>query len=293
MLMSSTLNLLSQPGDGSPNDDRAGGLCGRDDGHAWVVDGATGVTDRIYIPSADSDAAWLAQQLDRHFASLPRGASPVRVPIRRILGRIRDDYLLATAGADAPDYAIPSAAGLFCGWERCGRRINLRMTGLGDCSALIRCAETGLHIIGDIQPGGGDAEMLSSFEAFHGARDPAAQKALWDFLKAQRSRMNRPGGYWVLSISPEAACHMREQTFSLIPPVDILLMTDGMARLIDHFDAYTPATLMDAACTLGLDALYRDLRAHEAEDADCQRAPRVKRADDASAVLVRIDRPDA
>ena len=58
-------------------------------------------------------------------------------------------------------------------------------------------------------------------------------------------------------------------------------------------DAYTPATLMDAACTLGLDALYRDLRAHEAEDADCQRAPRVKRADDASAVLVRIDRPDA
>ena len=63
----------------------------------------------------------------------------------------------------------------------------------------------------------------------------------------------------------------------------------GFARLIDHFDAYAPPGLVTAAGARGLEALYQELRAFEAADPDCTTAPRVKREDDASAVLIHID----
>ena len=157
------------------------------------------------------------------------------------------------------------------------------------CSAILRDSSGALHIVGDLSPGGGDAEMLSRFAAFHGAGDSAAQTDLQDFLRDRRAMMNRPGGYWVFSITPEAAHYLQETRLLPTPPVDMLLMTDGFARLVDHFAAYTPASLLATAYAQGLDPLYSELRKLEANDADCRKAPRVKREDDASAVLVHID----
>lgn len=288
MITSAHFTVLSEPGGSTPNDDRAGGQFGHETGHAWVIDGATGVAPEAYIPGADSDAAWLAGQLDRYFTSLPMSAAPVRVPMRRIVGRIRDDYFLAVAGRDVPDFAIPSAAALYCGWERCAHKLILRLSGLGDCIALLRDGEGQIHIVGDVSPGSGDAEKLAGFDAFHGATDAASQAALGDFLKQQRRQMNRPGGYWVFSISPEAAGYLREHTFVLIPPVDIMLMTDGFSRLIDHFEAYTPESLLRAADHKGVEYLYRELRELEAGDIDRRKAPRVKVEDDASVVFFQI-----
>lgn len=288
MITSAQFTVLSEPGGSTPNDDRAGGQFGHETGHAWVIDGATGVAPETFVPGADSDAAWIAGQLDHYFTSLPMSAAPVRVPMRRIIGRIRDDYFLAIAGRDVPDFAIPSAAALYCGWERCAHKLILRLSGLGDCIALLRDGCGRVHIVGDVSPGGGDAGKLAGFAAFHGAADTAAQAALSSFLKEQRRRMNRPGGYWVFSISPEAAGYLREHTFVLVPPVDIMLMSDGFSRLIDHFGAYTPESLISAADRKGVEHLYRELRALEAGDADRSKAPRVKVEDDASVVFFHI-----
>ena len=288
MISSAQFSVLSCPGGDTPNDDRAGGVCEPDYGHAWVIDGATGVTPNAYIPGAESDAAWLAARLDDYFTDLPKSAAPVRVPVRRILGRVRDDYLLAIAGADVPDFAVPSAAALFCGWERCAHKVILRITELGDCVALLRDRHGQVHIVGDLTPGGGDAEALQQFDAFNGAQSEASKKALWDFLRERRRLMNRPGGYWVFSISPETASYLRQHTFVLQPPVEMLLMTDGFSRLIDHFSAYTADQLIAAADQRGLKHLYRELRSLEAADASREKAPRVKVEDDASAVFIHI-----
>lgn len=282
------LHSLSKPGGSTPNDDRAGGLVGSNRGHAWVIDGATGVGDRVYVPGADSDAAWLAGRLDQLFCDLPQSSEPVRVSLRRVIGRVRDDYLLATGSVSVPDYAIPSAAALYCGWEQSGHRIHVRFSGLGDCSALVREVDGPLHIVGDLSRGGSDAQLLHRFSAFHGDESESARAELRDFLRSRRSLMNREDGYWVFSIAPEAASHVEETTLCLRSPADMLLMTDGFARLIDHFNAYTPDALISAAREHGLSALYEELRALENADAGCITAPRVKSQDDASAVLVHL-----
>lgn len=282
------LHSLSRPGGATPNDDRAGGVAGSNRGHAWVIDGATGVDDRIYVPGADSDAAWLAARLDELFCDLPQSSEPVRVALRRVIGRVRDDYLLATGSTPVPDFAIPSAAALYCGWEQSGHRIHVRFSGLGDCSAIVREASGTLHTVGDLSRGGSDAGLLQRFSAFHGDTSESARAELREFLRGRRALMNREDGYWVFSIAPEAASHLDETTLCLRSPADMLLMTDGFARLIDHFGLYTPETLIIAARDHGLAPLYEELRALEEADPDCVTAPRVKSQDDASAVLVHL-----
>ena len=285
------IHSLSRAGGTSPNDDRANGAVAASCGHAWVIDGATGVSDQTYVSGSNSDAAWLAAQLDTHFAGLPQNSEPIRVALRRIVGRVRDDYLLQTSQSHIPEYAIPSAAALYCGWEQSGHRVHIRFSGLGDCSAIVRESSGLLHIIGDLSRGG-DAHMLDRFAAFHGDESEAAKSELRTFLQEQRSRMNKPDGYWVFSIAPEAASHIQERTLCLRSPADLLLMTDGFARLIDHFEAYRPDTLIDAALKNGLGPLYEELRRLEAGDPGRTAAPRVKQEDDASAVLVRLEASD-
>ncbi|MAN74399.1 MAG: hypothetical protein CME85_03480 [Henriciella sp.] len=280
---------LSRPGGRTPNDDRANGAAGTSSGHAWVIDGATGVGETNYISGAGSDAAWLAARLDELFAQLPQTTEPLRVAMRRIIGRVRDDYLVETARLSVPDYAIPSAAALYCGWEQSGHRLHLRFSGLGDCTAIVRESSGLLHIVGDLADGGSDAAALQDFEAFRGDTSESAREALRSYLRERRARMNRPDGYWIFSIMPEAASHLNEQTLCLRSPAIMIMMTDGFARLIDHFHAYTPETLLDAAMSGGLEPLYEELRALEAADPDCRAAPRVKSEDDASAVLVRLE----
>lgn len=284
----SHLYSLSAPGGSTPNDDRAGGVTGSNRGHAWVIDGATGLGAQTYVPGAESDAAWLASRLDQLFKDLPQTSEPVRVALRRVIGRVRDDYLLATASRTVPDFAIPSAAALYCGWEQSGHRIHVRFSGLGDCSAIVQENCGSIQTVGDLRKGGSDASLLDRFRAFHGDASEEARDELNAFLRERRSKMNRTDGYWVFSISPEAAKHLDEVTLCLRKPADMLLMTDGFARLIDHFSAYTPATLMDAARTHGLEHLLQELRALEAADPGCTKAPRVKSEDDASAVLVHL-----
>ncbi|RIJ23442.1 hypothetical protein D1224_04035 [Henriciella barbarensis] len=292
------IQSLSRSSGTSPNDDRANGDVGTSAGHAWVIDGATGVTDKAYVSREGregregSDAAWLAEQLNTRFAELPQTSEPIRVALRRIIGRVRDDFLLQTSASIVPDFAIPSAAALYCGWEQSGHLVHIRFSGLGDCSAIVREESGAVHLIGELSSSG-DAELLDRFAAFHGDESETAQNELRAFLQEQRSRMNTPDGYWVFSIVPEAASHIAERTLCLRSPANLLMMTDGFARLIDHFHAYTPETLLDAALQQGLKPLYEELRSLEASDPDGTAAPRLKKEDDASAVLVRLETSDA
>ena len=68
----------------------------------------------------------------------------------------------------------------------------------------------------------------------------------------------------------------------------LLLVSDGLYRLVDVFGTTTAAGLMERALAQGLLPLYSELRGLELADADCSDYPRVKAHDDASAILVAL-----
>lgn len=70
-----------------------------------------------------------------------------------------------------------------------------------------------------------------------------------------------------------------------------LLASDGFYRLVDTYGRYSAEALLQAALADGLAPLYAALRRIEDADPQCLQYPRLKARDDATAFLLKLDRP--
>jgi hypothetical protein len=71
----------------------------------------------------------------------------------------------------------------------------------------------------------------------------------------------------------------------------ILLASDGYYRLVDHYGAASDAELVRRTTELGADAMLQQLRVIETADPMATQYPRLKIADDATALLIAVDHP--
>jgi len=280
--------LASGPG---PNEDAAGAVGDGRLGAAWAIDGATGVAGREFVradaPEDATDAAWYARRLDAAFAAEGAADPDACAVARRAIGRVAEAWRAAVADPDAvPAAGLPSAAAVRVRWD--GDRIEA--AGLGDCAVLVRPDGERARVLA----GQGPSALEKAFNATVGrlvregvTRASDRRSAVAAGLAAARSRMNRPGGYWIFSVAPEAADHLRRAETVLDRPGWILLATDGLTRLVEMYGACDGDGLVAAAAERGVAALLRELREIEAADAACARFPRIKPSDDATGVLLR------
>lgn len=97
---------------------------------------------------------------------------------------------------------------------------------------------------------------------------------------------NRPGGFWVAAADPGAADEALTGSVEIEGVRDVMLCTDGLTRLIDRY-GFGWRDLFETASSEGVAELVSTVREHE------RREPRSrggKRHDDATAVLVRVNR---
>jgi hypothetical protein len=272
---------------GSPiNEDRAGhARFPSGTSAAWVIDGATGLADREAIPDGPTDAAWLAERFSLLLAEDDPASLPAVGYFERLLGRVAALY--DTAVPDwkrLPPWALPSAA---CMWLRAVGP-TLELAWQGDCVAVVERdgsvvlagAEEARLWEDDI-----NAVVRARLAALPSAQTPIMLEIL-DELRHRRARLNQPGGYWMLGIDPRAAAAMDVRTIAIDGRVRVLLASDGLWRLVDHFQCYDPVGLLDEAFRTGLAPLVGALRKLEDDDADCRRVPRVKPRDDATGLTL-------
>lgn len=112
-----------------------------------------------------------------------------------------------------------------------------------------------------------------------------ASKAM---AREHRKLINRPDGYWILDLTGAGVPHTERTVLRTDQPLDLLLMSDGFTRLTDLYGVHDHDSLLRAARTEGLTALYDRLRAIEADDPECRTYARHKVRDDATAVLLRF-----
>lgn len=118
--------------------------------------------------------------------------------------------------------------------------------------------------------------------ASHGTAEHHA--AFAELTTALRGHRNRPGGFWVAAVDPQAAYEALSGSFDRADVRSAAAMTDGASILADRFDVMEwPETfgVLSAEGPLGL--LHR-VRRIEAEDAAGARWPRGKIHDDATVV---------
>lgn len=114
------------------------------------------------------------------------------------------------------------------------------------------------------------------------------KKSLSPLLKENRSQSNTHHGYGIIDGSEAALHHLEYGRVSLNRVQQILLISDGLQIPFDLSE--TKVWEKTAACAFdyGLDTLLQKIEKREAEDPDCQLYPRLKPADDKTALLLKL-----
>jgi hypothetical protein len=250
-----------------------------------VIDGGSSVAGRDYVDHEIGDVAWFVRRFAATLAALlaeaPDAGSAQDEMVAAAVDATRAGYLAASAGAAVPAYAWPIAALTWVRIIHHRGEDELRLYCLGDCKTLLRMPDGSVR---DLDPWTNPQEAVLQGVLAGLPPDPAARKArLLPLLRARREQQNAAAAPGVLCLRPAGPFDARRQNLRVGPGASLLCMTDGFYRLVDPYDALSPAGLIDACRARGLEAVLAELRALEARGGIGGLT--VKPADDAAAVL--------
>lgn len=276
------VDRISLPGSPRrPNEDAFGSA----GAFAWVIDGATGLGDFECL-GGPSDAAWLSATTSALLAGRIDGGETdllalLEGTIDDLAGRFEAEQVRPPEGR----YQRPTASILIARFDPRG----VDVAELGDCCLFARAGSGAVLTVGSDRAGRAAEQDAARRMIAHNAtiETPEVRRR----MREGRSRHNTPEGYWVLGLDREAAAQARLHRLDIDAPVEALLATDGFAALVEDYRLYDAPGLLAAAGAEGLAFLAEELRALEQiEDPECRSFPRFKQSDDATAVLVRMDR---
>ena len=255
---------------------------------AWVLDGVTGINDRALLPGP-TDAAWFVAQVQAELPAL-LAAAPER-PIAELIARLVDTLdarqqtaWLSPAGADGRE--TPAAS--FVLFRHLGDHVEIAR--LGDCLVLLETTDETVQVLDDPVLSVIEADIKTQVLALRsqGITDPAAILAqMMPFLRDVRRRRNIAGGYGVLAADRACLDLLRVDRFPARELRGILLASDGYYRLVDIYNTMSDADLLRRTSEAGAEKMLAQLRVIEANDPQGALHPRLKMADDATALLLR------
>lgn len=282
------LGAASDPG-GATNEDSYGAWpTERSLRAAWVLDGVTGINDRPLLPGV-SDAAWFVGQVQELLPELLSDAPdrPITELMARLvdaLGARQDAAWLSAEGAAGSE--TPAAS--FALFRDLGSEIEIAR--LGDCQVLLEATDGSIQMLDDLVLAEIEADLKARVIALRsqGITDGARiRHAMLPTLRNIRLRRNAPGGYGVLAADRTCLGLLQVDRFPVDTLRGILMVSDGYYRLVDVYGVMSEADLMRRSKASGVEMLLAELRAIEAADAEGARHPRLKLADDATALLLQ------
>jgi Protein phosphatase 2C len=257
---------------------------------AWVLDGVTGINDRALLPGP-TDAAWFVAQVQEALPALLSNAPDM--PAADLVGALVDELerrqsaaWLDARGADGRE--TPAAS--FALIRLIGSEIEVLR--LGDCLVLLEASDGAVTVMDHPVLAAIEAETRSALLALRarGITDPKeAFAAMMSRLRAERLRRNLSDGYGVLAAERSCLPMIHLDRMPARALRRILLVSDGYYRLVDHYNAASDAELVRRTEEIGADAMLQQLRAIEAADPLGTQYPRLKIADDATALLIGVD----
>jgi serine/threonine protein phosphatase PrpC len=278
------LEGLSLPGSPARENDDAMGATST---IAFVLDGVTSLVDPPLMPGR-SDAAWVAhaarELLLKHG---PGAAGDLPGLLGEVAGALTRQFEALRSRAPAARWELPWTTVSIIGVEA-GK---IHVAYLGDSRVLVETADDQVHNYG-ISPSRGAMETklaAKMIAAKKGIGVEAQRGTIQDELRQSREKVNTGEGSWLLGADSSVASHVRVTTLALSGPATVLLATDGFHALSEDYKRYGDRELIATAQVVGLKMLARELRHIEEEDPEGARYPRMKKSDDATALLLRVE----
>ena len=266
------------------NEDAAGAT----ESAAWVIDGATGVSDLSPLVPGLTDAAWLAAQLNKSLHDTFENAVDPYAALAEIDADIRAAFSSSNTSPERSPAEQPTAA--FALSVLRGDVVHL--IGLGDCRIIVENRIGEIEEFDPSETGHAEAMIIQERHRLLGAYpDEDPWPRLKPFIRSLRQFANAANGYSI--VHPTLSWHSRvkRQVSNAQTIRHLLAVSDGLYRLVDVFKVYSPGQLLERAVKDGLTPLCAQLRDMEKADDRCVIYPRVKAYDDASAVLVKRSQP--
>ena len=278
------LEGLSIPGSPERENDDA---MGATSSIAFVLDGVTSLVETPLMPGR-SDAAWVSHTArDLLLKHGPDAVKDLRGLLRDVAFEITKQFEALRLRPPGARYELPWTTISLVGVEP-GR---MHIAYVGDSRVLVETADDAIHNFG-ISP------SRSAFETGLAAKMIAARKGIGveaqrqtvlPHLQRARDIVNTPQGFWLLGADAAVGEHAKVATLELSGPATVLLATDGFYALKEDYGRYGDRELIATAQTVGLKILARELRHIEDDDPEGARYPRMKKSDDATALLVRVE----
>ncbi len=260
---------------------------GTTDSAAWVIDGATGVADRLPLVEGLTDAAWLAERLNEqlHAAFEKTPADPVAA-LAEVDAEIRAQFLALDPSRESTAAEQPTAAFSLLTLTDA----TVRLLGVADCRIIIETHDGELRTFNPSDSGAAESLIIKEQRrllAAYPGEDPWPR--LKSLIREMRAFANVEGGYSVVHPTRPWSNRATQQAHDARDIKHLLAASDGFYRLVDVFRVMQgPEQLLKSALTHGLEQLCSELRELELGDERCMAYPRVKPCDDASAILVRL-----
>jgi hypothetical protein len=233
-----------------------------------------------------SDAAWIAHFAARRLMAHRRDGDSPQDALRHALADAEKSFAGLRRRPPKEKYEIPFASMMFVSAGENG----FAALWFGDCAALVLRPGEGVEIVGEaFDKRAGEARRVKLLAEAKGLA-PAAGLSRAEYLphlRASRNKVNTRQGGWLFSPDPRAAAHAGSRRVTAPAGTLVLLASDGFLALASDYGAYRAQALVEAAQEKGLKALGEELRALEESDADGRRFPRLKKSDDATAVLLK------
>ena len=277
------LDEISLPGSAERANEDAYGSTGT---IAFVLDGVTGLADGPLLPGK-SDAAWVsAAARDLFQEHGPGHAGDLRGLIRTVAEGIVRRFETERSRVPTERYELPWTTLSMIGIA--GNTLHIAY--LGDSRVLVETAEGEVHNFGTNPTRTAfEQKMSAKFVALgKGIGVDAMRATVLPEMRRIRNTVNTQSGFWLLGADPAVAPHAGVTSLTLTGPATVLLATDGFYALKDDYEVFDDRDLIATAQTLGLAQMGAQLRRIEDEDPNGQRFARMKKSDDATALLVRV-----
>ena len=245
---------------------------------AWVVDGASTIGDEPFTTFGElSDAGWFARRIGVELAVCARGGDFGMPVLQDILERVRDAYRQQAGDLRQPAWAWPLVAAT--AMRIFPRREGSHIETITYAGCFLRFNCSGMPAITPTEvlaPSPGRPWKPCSGLKGAALRDMRDRRVLRQTVDARGT----------LTMDPRSALGGARCNHALPPGSDVLIGSDGLARLWCSYRLLSAREALALVARAGLPALFKRLRTHEASQTAV--GEEVKVNDDASGIHIRI-----
>ncbi|MBY6071225.1 protein phosphatase 2C domain-containing protein [Marinobacter salsuginis] len=253
---------------------------------AFILDGATGLGEPL-INNEESDASWFVRNLKSFFTSRLNDNESVEESLFYAVKKTKYLFDEITSKSDVRKFQVPSSGLILVHLKD----HTLSIHRLGDCEIYCLLEDGKIWTLPKSPLESFDNHSISLLQKEIAAGKPFsdARKAIAPTLRRTRSKMNSPGGYSALSPGLEYMKHLETKKLDAKKVSKILLCSDGFSISFKQYGICKVDDILSSRAP-SLKKIIKEIRKTENDDKSLLKYPRLKPQDDATAIIIEVEK---